>query len=91
MYQLTWRKSTYSEAAGANCVELASSPAGRRPWQKSSYSTDQANCVELATSHTDIHLRESDTPRTHLTTSPHALAALLGSIKQGEFDHLAAS
>jgi Domain of unknown function (DUF397) len=38
-----WRKSSFSGASGANCVEVA-------PWRKSSFSgASGAECVEVAT------------------------------------------
>lgn len=54
-------------------------------WQKSTFSGDQANCVYVASAtHGDhpptIHLRESDTPETTLTTTPEALAALIRTL-----------
>ncbi|MFJ4621434.1 DUF397 domain-containing protein [Streptomyces sp. NPDC088812] len=51
-------------------------------WQKSTFSGggEGNDCVELATSPTTIHLRESDTPTTHLTTTPTTLAHLLAGI-----------
>ena len=54
-------------------------------WQKSSFSGggDGNACVELATAPGTIHLRESDTPATHLTTTPACLAHLLHGIKSG--------
>ncbi|GCB48858.1 DUF397 domain-containing protein [Streptomyces sp. NL15-2K] len=57
-------------------------------WQKSSFSGggDGDNCVELALptpSPTSIHLRESDTPTTVLTTNRTALHALLAALKNG--------
>lgn len=55
-------------------------------WQKSTFSDggDGNTCVELATTATrSIHLRESDTPGTHLTTTPTPLAQLLHGIKRG--------
>lgn len=57
-------------------------------WQKSSFSGGGTgdSCVELAlphTSPTSIHLRESDTPTTILTTNPTALHALLTTVKRG--------
>ncbi|MFD7473124.1 DUF397 domain-containing protein [Streptomyces sp. NPDC059837] len=61
-------------------------------WQKSSFSGggDGNNCLELATTtctpaptFTTIHLRESDTPATHLTTTPTPLSHLLHHIKTG--------
>ncbi|WP_406330638.1 DUF397 domain-containing protein [Streptomyces sp. NBC_00203] len=55
-------------------------------WQKSSYSGfgDGNDCVEIGTTDPrSLHLRESDTPATHLTTTPTPLAALLHHIKSG--------
>ncbi|MEV6613611.1 DUF397 domain-containing protein [Streptomyces sp. NPDC051051] len=54
-------------------------------WQKSTYSggAEGNACVELAASPTHVHLRESDTPATALTTSPVALAHLLKGIRAG--------
>ncbi|WP_262064083.1 DUF397 domain-containing protein [Streptomyces sp. STR69] len=54
-------------------------------WQKSSFSGsgDGNNCIELATTPTTLHLRESDTPAAALTTTPTALAALLHGIRSG--------
>jgi hypothetical protein len=57
-------------------------------WQKSSFSGggDGNACLELATTTrtpTTVHLRESDTPATHLTTTPTSLSHLLHHIKTG--------
>lgn len=54
-------------------------------WQKSSFSEggDGNTCVELARAHTTLHLRESDTPHTEVTTAPIPLAHLLHGIKTG--------
>ncbi|MGW2867930.1 DUF397 domain-containing protein [Kitasatospora sp. NPDC001225] len=57
-------------------------------WQKSSFSGDQANCVEVASVNGRIYIRESDDPTTIVTTTPTRLAAWLHSTKAGEFDHL---
>ncbi|MEW2399525.1 DUF397 domain-containing protein [Streptomyces sp. NPDC046862] len=64
---------------------------GRLHWQKSSFSgTDSGDdCVELATlpsTPTSIHLRESDQPAAHLTTSPAPLRALLTALKARRLD-----
>ncbi|MET9398675.1 DUF397 domain-containing protein [Kitasatospora sp. NPDC002965] len=56
-------------------------------WQKSSFSGDQANCVEVRPGAGLVELRESDDADVILRTSPTAFAALLRSIKTGEFDH----
>jgi hypothetical protein len=47
-------------------------------WQKSSYSSEGNNCVEIA-SGTDgtLHLRESDDPTTVLVTTPARARVLL--------------
>jgi hypothetical protein len=54
-------------------------------WQKSSFSGGgEGNaCVELATTPTTLHLRESDDPATVLTTTPAPLGHLLGAIRTG--------
>jgi hypothetical protein len=59
-------------------------------WQKSSYSGggDGNSCIELASTGDVVALRESDDPRTVLTTTPAKLAPFLHAIKAGEFDHL---
>ncbi|WP_329373660.1 DUF397 domain-containing protein [Streptomyces sp. NBC_01483] len=59
----------------------------RSLWQKSSFSGsgDGNTCLELASTPTSptLHLRESDTPATVLTTAPTALAHLLAGIRPG--------
>ncbi|MCX5525377.1 DUF397 domain-containing protein [Streptomyces bobili] len=52
-------------------------------WQKSSYSgpDDGNDCLELASTPTTLHLRESDTPTTILTTTPTPLTHLLDAIR----------
>ncbi|GGZ80708.1 DUF397 domain-containing protein [Streptomyces echinoruber] len=57
-------------------------------WKKSSYSAEAANCVEIATTPTTVHIRDSKTTHgPHLTVAPttwttflaHATAALPSS------------
>ncbi|MYS08976.1 DUF397 domain-containing protein [Streptomyces sp. SID6041] len=51
---LHWRKSSYSDSSGGNCVEVAVD------WRKSSHSDDSGgNCVEVATCPHAVHLRDS--------------------------------
>ncbi|MPY54998.1 DUF397 domain-containing protein [Streptomyces acidicola] len=56
-------------------------------WQKSSFSGpgDGNSCVELAATPNTVHLRESDTPYTEVTTDPTPLAHFLHGIKTGRF------
>ncbi|MBT2421923.1 DUF397 domain-containing protein [Streptomyces sp. ISL-22] len=47
-------------------------------WQKSTYSGDGSNCVEIATTPTTIHIRDSKNPTgPHLTLPPTAWAHFL--------------
>lgn len=79
----TWQRSTFSGGGeGDTCVELAAAP---DYWQKSTFSggAEGNACVEIAASPATLHLRESDTPTTHLSTTPTPLASLLHRIKAG--------
>ncbi|WP_327403632.1 DUF397 domain-containing protein [Streptomyces sp. NBC_01288] len=54
-------------------------------WQKSTYSGDASNCVNVATSAPDtIHLRESDTPEVILTTTTDRLRHLIRTLKSAD-------
>ncbi|MFE7276078.1 DUF397 domain-containing protein [Streptomyces sp. NPDC057623] len=47
-------------------------------WQKSTYSGDGSNCVEIATTPTTIHIRDSKNPTgPHLTLRPTTWAGFL--------------
>jgi hypothetical protein len=46
-------------------------------WQKSSFSPDGNNCLEVATTPGAVHIRESDDPAVVLNATPARLAALL--------------
>jgi hypothetical protein len=56
-------------------------------WQKSTFSDggEGNTCVELAATPTTLHLRESDTPNTQLTTTTAPLTHLIHGIKSGMF------
>ncbi|MFJ4711807.1 DUF397 domain-containing protein [Streptomyces sp. NPDC088785] len=44
-----WRKSTYSNGEGGNCVEVAHDFIGSARWRKSTYSNGEGgSCVEVA-------------------------------------------
>ena len=43
-----WRKSSYSNGEGGNCVEVAYDFPGAAPWRKSSYSNGEGgDCLEV--------------------------------------------
>ncbi|MEU9185119.1 DUF397 domain-containing protein [Streptomyces sp. NPDC048484] len=57
-------------------------------WQKSTFSSEASNCVELATAPDGtLHLRESDDPTTTLTLHPSTLHPLLTATRQEIADH----
>ncbi|MBT2382041.1 DUF397 domain-containing protein [Streptomyces sp. ISL-11] len=55
-------------------------------WQKSSFSTDGNECIELARSAGSLLIRESDLPDAALTTSAHVLRLPLSTGKAGGLD-----
>ncbi|MFJ8436850.1 DUF397 domain-containing protein [Kitasatospora sp. NPDC094019] len=56
-------------------------------WQKSSFSGDQANCVEVRAGDGLVELRESDDGDVVLHTTPAAFAGLLRAVKADRLDH----
>ncbi|MEV7355579.1 DUF397 domain-containing protein [Kitasatospora sp. NPDC091276] len=59
-------------------------------WQKSSFSGEEANCVEIASDSNFVYIRESDDPAHIVTTTRTKLNAWLLGAKAGEFDHFTA-
>ncbi|WP_330175369.1 DUF397 domain-containing protein [Streptomyces sp. NBC_01498] len=57
-------------------------------WQKSSFSGEGPQCVEIAARNDDILVRESDDPNIITTTTRDKFAAFIAGVKAGEFDHL---
>ncbi|GHE51877.1 DUF397 domain-containing protein [Streptomyces capitiformicae] len=53
----------------------------RLHWQKSTYCGDASNCLHVAATPAEIHLRESDTPHTVLTTTRTPLRSLIQALK----------
>ncbi|WP_327074029.1 DUF397 domain-containing protein [Kitasatospora purpeofusca] len=56
-------------------------------WQKSTFSGENTDCVEIASDGELVHIRESDDPAVIITTKVR-LAAWIQGAKAGEFDHL---
>ncbi|MGW7658145.1 DUF397 domain-containing protein, partial [Streptomyces tendae] len=56
-------------------------------WRKSTFSENQANCVELAAAGNGIRIRESDEPDAVVRTTPAALGVFIRAIKAGRLDH----
>lgn len=61
----------------------------RLAWQKSSFSAEAANCVNIAAAHDGaVHLRESDNPEVILRASAEALSGLFSAIRGGRLNGL---
>ncbi|MGC0312331.1 DUF397 domain-containing protein [Kitasatospora acidiphila] len=58
-------------------------------WQKSSYSANANECVEVRTADGLVELRESDEGDVVVRTTPVKFAKFLQGVKAGEFDHFA--
>ncbi|MEV6425087.1 DUF397 domain-containing protein [Streptomyces sp. NPDC051662] len=58
-------------------------------WQKSSFSGEGPQCIEIAERDGAILMRESDDPNVVTATSPTKFAAFIAGVKAGEFDHFA--
>lgn len=58
-------------------------------WRKSSYSSNNNNCVELADAGDTVLLRDSKHPEAgHFTFTRSELAALIAGAKAGEYDDM---
>jgi hypothetical protein len=56
-------------------------------WQKSSFSANHDDCVEVRTVDGLVELRESDDGGIIVRTTPVKFAKFLQGVKAGEFDH----
>jgi hypothetical protein len=81
--QAEWRKSSYSDANGGACVEVAFLPA----WRKSSYSEPNGgNCVEVAVLPDAVALRDSKNPSgPALVVTPSEWRAFLTAVRSDAF------
>lgn len=79
-----WRKSSYSNGSGGNCVEVAEAFPGAAHWRKSSYSNGTGgDCVEVADGLTGIvPVRDSKLPHGPvLTITAPAWTSFVTSLK----------
>ncbi|MFF5311466.1 DUF397 domain-containing protein [Streptomyces massasporeus] len=79
-----WRKSTYSNGTGGNCVEVAEAFPGAARWRKSTYSNgDGGDCLEVCDAHTAVvPVRDSKTPHGPvLTITAPAWTSFVTSLK----------
>ncbi|MFG2893761.1 DUF397 domain-containing protein [Streptomyces sp. NPDC048248] len=60
----TWRKSSYSNQDGGECIEVSEDFLTAAAWRKSSYSNpDGGNCIEVADNHPAlVPVRDSKDP-----------------------------
>jgi hypothetical protein len=79
-----WRKSTYSNGDGGDCVEVAEAFPGAARWRKSSYSNGTGgDCVEVADGLTGL-IPVRDSKRSHgpfLTVTAPAWASFVTALK----------
>ncbi|MCE4948200.1 DUF397 domain-containing protein [Streptomyces noursei] len=84
----TWRKSTYSNPDGANCVEVSDDFLTSATWRKSSYSNgDGGDCIEVADATLPglVPVRDSKDPFGPALVFPAGgWSAFVGAVKSGQ-------
>ncbi|GAA2606420.1 MULTISPECIES: DUF397 domain-containing protein [Streptomyces] len=83
---VTWRKSSYSNQDGGECVEVSDDLLRAADWRKSSYSNpDGGNCVEVAPGLSLVPVRDSKDPaHGALLFAAPAWAAFVGGVRREE-------
>ncbi len=79
---VTWRKASYSNSDGGNCVEVGA-------WRKASYSgSNGGGCVEVARGRpAAVVVRDSKDPHgPKLAFTPREWQAFTRQVKAGDFD-----
>ncbi|MET9858071.1 DUF397 domain-containing protein [Streptomyces smyrnaeus] len=84
-----WRRSSYSNGSGGNCLEVGQDFPGAARWRKSSYSNgDGGDCVEVAAGATDgiVPVRDSKAaPTGQVITFPATQwARFIGALRSGD-------
>lgn len=84
---VSWRKSSYSNTSGGDCVEVSDDLLRAADWRKSSYSnSDGGNCVEVAPNLPSlVPVRDSKDPaRGALLFASPAWAAFVDGVRREE-------
>ncbi|MFZ4174383.1 DUF397 domain-containing protein [Streptomyces griseoincarnatus] len=79
-----WRKSSYSNGTGGDCLEVAEALPGAARWRKSTYSNgDGGDCLEVCDAHTAVvPVRDSKVPDGPvLTVTAPAWTSFVASLK----------
>ncbi|MFD5251792.1 DUF397 domain-containing protein [Streptomyces bobili] len=82
---VTWRKSSYSNSSGGECVEVSDDLLAAATWRKSSYSnSDGGQCLEVADDHPSlVPVRDSKDPaRGALVFDAAAWSCFVAAVKQ---------
>ncbi|MEU2720397.1 DUF397 domain-containing protein [Streptomyces smyrnaeus] len=84
-----WRKSSYSNGSGGNCLEVGQDFPGAAHWRKSSYSNgDGGDCVEVAVNATGgiVPVRDTKTaPSGPVLTFPATQwTHFIGALRSGD-------
>ncbi|MDH6700180.1 DUF397 domain-containing protein [Streptomyces sp. MAA16] len=82
---VSWRKSSYSNATGGECVEISVDLLSAAVWRKSSYSNqDGGQCLEFAGGLPVVPVRDSKDPRrAPLVFEAGAWGVFVGAVKWG--------
>jgi hypothetical protein len=80
---VTWRKSSYSNSDGGECVEVSDDFLVGASWRKSSYSnSDGGQCLEVADNLPVVPVRDSKNPHGHALVFPVAAwAAFIATLR----------
>ncbi|GFE22908.1 DUF397 domain-containing protein [Streptomyces nigrescens] len=84
---ITWRKSTYSNPDGGQCIEVSDDLLTAATWRKSSYSnSDGGACIEVADNFPAlVPVRDSKNPQgPALTFEASAWASFVTAVKHSE-------
>ncbi|MEU4011259.1 DUF397 domain-containing protein [Streptomyces pseudogriseolus] len=79
-----WRKSSYSNGTGGNCVEVADAVPAAARWRRSTYSNgDGGNCLEVCDAHASVvPVRDAKVPDGPvLTVTAEAWTSFVASLK----------